>query len=70
MKKNIGNTDRIIRIVLAITLSILVATHVISGTVGIVLLLVSIALVVTSMIRTCPLYLPFGIRTFKKETQK
>ncbi|WP_366799901.1 DUF2892 domain-containing protein [uncultured Cytophaga sp.] len=65
--KNIGNTDRIIRIAIAIVISILFATDIISGTLGIILLLVAIVLVVTSMISTCPLYLPFGISTCKKE---
>lgn len=68
--KNIGNTDRIIRIAIAIVISILFATDVISGTLGIILLLVAIVLVVTSMISTCPLYLPFGISTRNKEAQK
>nr|WP_299247592.1 DUF2892 domain-containing protein [uncultured Cytophaga sp.] len=67
MMKNIGNTDRIIRIAIAIVISILFATDIISGTLGIILLLVAIVLVVTSMISTCPLYLPFGISTCKKE---
>ncbi len=66
MKKNIGTVDKAIRILLTITIAGLYLTHLISGTVAIVLLVLAIILVVTSFVGICPLYLPFGLSTRKK----
>jgi len=63
MKKNMGNADRIIRVILAIIIAVLYYTNVISGTVGIVLLVLGGVFVLTSLISFCPLYAPFGIKT-------
>lgn len=72
MKKNIGNTDRIIRILVAIVIAGLYFAGQISGTLAIIGLALSAIFIITSLIGTCPLYLPFGISTFKKgqETSK
>ena len=67
MKKNMGNADRIIRILIAFVIIVLYFTNIISGTVAIVLLLLSVAFIVTSFIGTCPLYFPFSIRTIQKK---
>ncbi|MFY9154053.1 MAG: DUF2892 domain-containing protein [Prolixibacteraceae bacterium] len=67
MKKNMGSADRIIRAIVAAILAILYFTGVVSGTVGIVLLVLSGVFVLTSLISFCPLYFPFGIHTNKKE---
>lgn len=66
MKPNMGNEDRILRIVAAIVIAVLYLTHVISGTVGIVLLVLATVFVLTSLVSFCPLYLPFGISTRRK----
>ncbi|MGJ8682997.1 MAG: YgaP family membrane protein [Nonlabens sp.] len=63
MKKNIGTIDRIIRVLLAVVVSVLFFTNVISGTVGIVLLAVGGVLLATSFINFCPLYSILGINT-------
>lgn len=68
MKKNIGSTDRIIRILAALTVIVLYATGTIGGTLAIVLLVVAGIFILTSFIGVCPLYLPFGISTRKKES--
>ena len=65
MKKNMGNTDRIIRVLLAVIMGILYFTNVVTGTLGIVLLVLAAVFVLTSFISFCPLYAPFGIRTCK-----
>jgi len=65
MKKNMGSADRIIRLIIAAIVVTLYFTNVISGTLGIVLIVVAGIFVLTSMISTCPLYLPFGISTRK-----
>jgi hypothetical protein len=67
MKKNMGSADRIIRILLAIAIAILYFTHQISGTAAIILGALAIIFVATSFISFCPLYLPFGISTRKKQ---
>ena len=67
MKKNMGNIDKIIRILIAIVVIVLYFTHQISGTLAIVGLVISGIFILTSFISFCPLYLPFGISTRKKE---
>ena len=67
MKKNIGTIDKVIRILLAITFLTLYFTHVITGVLAIILLILSGTLILTSLISFCPLYLPFGLKTFRKK---
>jgi uncharacterized membrane protein len=67
MKKNMGTIDKTIRILVAVVVVILYFTHVISGVLAIVLLALSAIFVVTSLISFCPLYLPLGLSTRKKE---
>ncbi len=67
MKKNMGLADKIIRILIAAVVVILYFTNVISGTLGIVLLILSGIFILTSLISFCPLYFPFGISTRKKK---
>lgn len=62
-----GSADKIIRIALATLVAILYFTNVINGTVAIVLGILAGIFVLTSFISFCPLYLPFGISTFKKK---
>lgn len=63
MKKNMGNTDRIVRVLIAIIVATLYFTEIISGTLGIVLLILSGIFVLTSLVSFCPIYAPFGIKT-------
>lgn len=65
MKQNVGYTDRIIRIIIAIIFALFYFTKLITGTAGIVMLILSGILFLTAFIKTCPLYLPFGINTCK-----
>ncbi|WP_420572770.1 YgaP family membrane protein [Kordia sp.] len=66
MKKNMANADRIIRVLITITVTILYFTNVISGTLGIVLVGIAAVLLLTSFINFCPLYSIFGISTRKE----
>ncbi len=66
MKKNMGITDRIVRVLIALLVVILYFTNFITGTMAFVLLALSGIFVLTSLVSFCPLYLPFGIRTCKK----
>jgi hypothetical protein len=67
MKKNMGNTDRLIRIIIAIVFSVLYFTGTVTGTVGIVLLVLGGVFVATSFISFCPLYTLVGINTCPTE---
>jgi hypothetical protein len=67
MKKNMGTTDKIIRIILAVIIAVLYFTNVIPGTLGIILLVLAVIFLATSFISFCPLYLPFGISTCKRD---
>lgn len=66
MKKNMGLTDKLIRIIAAIVIAVLYFTNQISGTTAIILGVIAVAFVATSFISFCPLYIPFGISTCKK----
>ncbi|MCF8464659.1 MAG: DUF2892 domain-containing protein [Flavobacteriales bacterium] len=67
MKKNMGSADRIIRIIVAAVFAALYFTGTVTGTVGIILLVLGGVFLLTSFIGTCPLYLPFGISTCAKK---
>jgi hypothetical protein len=69
MKKNMGFIDKVIRILIALVVVILYFLNIISGTIAIVLLIISGIFILTSLIGFCPLYLPFGINTGKKATE-
>lgn len=62
-----GTTDKIIRIALAALVAILYFTNVITGTIGIVLLVLAAVFVLTSLISFCPLYPILGMNTTKKK---
>jgi len=63
MKKNMGGTDRILRIFLAVVFAVLYFTGTVGGTIGLVLLILGAIFLATSLVSFCPLYLPFGIST-------
>lgn len=67
MKKNMGTIDKVIRILIAVVVVVLWLTNILSGTVAIILLALSAIFVVTSLLSFCPLYIPFGLSTKKKE---
>jgi len=65
MKKNMGSTDRFIRIIAALAVLGLYYFNVIEGTIAYVLLALSAIFVLTSSISFCPLYSIFGLNTCK-----
>ncbi|HWS59879.1 MAG TPA: DUF2892 domain-containing protein [Flavobacterium sp.] len=67
MKKNMGSTDKVIRILIALIIGVLYYTEIISGTIALVLGIFAVIFVLTSLISFCPLYLPLGISTCKKK---
>jgi hypothetical protein len=67
MKANMGTADKAIRILVALVLIALYFTGQISGTAAIISLAFAGIFIATSFMSFCPLYLPFGISTRKKE---
>lgn len=67
MTKNMGSLDKAIRLVPAAVFVALYFTNVVSGTLGIVLLVLAGVFVLTSFIGSCPLYLPFNLSTRKEK---
>lgn len=63
MKKNMGNADRIIRTIIAVVIAVLYFTGTITGTLGLVLLVLAGIFVLTSLVSFCPLYTLFGLNT-------
>ena len=70
MKKNMGNTDKVIRLLIALVIVVLHFANVLTGTWAIILYIVAAVLILTSILGICPAYLPFGISTLKKEEKK
>ncbi|HMR90074.1 MAG TPA: DUF2892 domain-containing protein [Saprospiraceae bacterium] len=63
MTKNMGTTDKIIRLVLAAVVAALYFTGTISGTLALVLGVFAIIFALTSLVSFCPLYSIVGINT-------
>ena len=61
--KNMGTTDRVIRVSIALAIAVAYFTGVISGTFTIILGVIAIVFILTSLFSTCPGYMPFGIST-------
>ncbi|MBK9052752.1 MAG: DUF2892 domain-containing protein [Chloroflexi bacterium] len=66
-KPNMGNTDRIVRLGLALLVAVLYFTGVISGTLALILGILAVVFALTSFVAFCPLYLPFGLSTLGKK---
>jgi hypothetical protein len=63
MTINMGKADRIVRPLIAIAFIALYFTGTVTGTLGIVLLVLAGVFILTSLVGTCPLYTLFGIQT-------
>lgn len=70
MKKNMGKTDKLTRLVLTALIGVLYYSNVITGTLGIVLLVLAGVFLLTSFINFCPLYAPFGLSTRSAKEKK
>jgi hypothetical protein len=65
MKTNMGGADRVIRVILAVVFAVLFFTGTVTGTFGIVLLVLGGVFLATSVISFCPLYTIVGMNTCK-----
>ena len=63
MKKNMGTIDKVVRVTIAAIIAILYFTNIITGTLGIVLLILAGVFALTSLISFCPIYSIFGLST-------
>jgi hypothetical protein len=68
MIKNMGNLDRIIRLTIVLAIGVAFALGKISGVLALVLGVVGLAFLLTSLVGTCPIYMPFGLSTRLKKT--
>ena len=67
MKTNMGKTDRLLRLVLAVVFGILSWQGVGGETGKWVFVLLGIVMAATSLVRFCPLYTLIGLKTNKGE---
>ena len=67
MKKNLGIIDRVIRILIAGVVTVLYFKGIISGTLGIILLILAGVFVLTSFLSFCPIYWTLGLSSRPKE---
>lgn len=65
INKNMGQADRIIRLILAAIFVILYFTGTVSGVLGVILLVLAVIFVLTSVVSFCPLYTLFNLSTRK-----
>jgi hypothetical protein len=66
MKHNMGTLDRTIRLLIAAAIAGLYFTGNISGLAAIILGILAVVFIATSLLGSCPLYLPFGLSTRKE----
>ncbi|KIX20410.1 transmembrane protein [Flavobacterium sp. 316] len=70
MKKNIGNGDRFLRIIIGVIALILGLSGSIDGTLKWIVLVLGLVMVVTSSIQFCGIYALLGINTCKVKHHK
>jgi len=58
-----GVTDRMIRLCIAVAVAVLYITHLITGAIGLVLLILVSIFFATSIVAFCPLYSVLGVNT-------
>ena len=63
MKKNMGNVDRVIRILLTVVFVSLYYTDIVTGTLGIALVALGVIFTLTSFVSFCPIYAIVGINS-------
>lgn len=66
MKKNMGTVDRTLRLIAVAAIAVLYFTGAIGGTLAAVLGVIALAFLVTSLVGSCPAYLPLKFSTRKE----
>lgn len=67
MKKNVGKTDKLIRIIVAVVLVGLNLGGILVGTIGTIALIVGVIAALTSFMGVCPAYSLLGTNTNKED---
>ena len=62
-----GKADKIVRVLIAVLFTVLFLNHVVTGVMGVILVILAGVFLLTSVVGTCPLYLPFKINTNHKK---
>ncbi|MBJ2176373.1 DUF2892 domain-containing protein [Aureibaculum sp. A20] len=70
MTKNLGKIDRIIRIIIFIVMTTLYFSKTVTGTIGLILLLLGGIALLSSLVSFSPVYEIFGISTYKDKDLK
>tara|TARA_R110002051_G_scaffold48308_2_gene95350 strand:- start:106021 stop:106227 length:207 start_codon:yes stop_codon:yes gene_type:complete len=65
MRKNMGSTDRFIRIFIAVALLTTFYTDTVTGTLGYIMAAVAGILILTTFVSFCPIYTFIGVNTCK-----
>lgn len=63
MKKNMGNVDRIVRLILAAVFGYLFFSGAVTGVLGYTLVALGVIFILTSYLSFCPLYTLVGLST-------
>ncbi len=67
MQKNMGVLDRVIRLVIAVVLFVLHFKYTFPNSLDMFIQIMALFFIVTSGLRFCPFYVPFGISTIKDD---
>jgi len=70
MTKNMGTTDKMIRIGIALVIALLYWQNIISGTLALVLIGVAVIFLLTSTVSFCPIYKILGISSCPIDSKK
>ena len=65
MKRNMSNIDRIVRVIVAALFAYLYFGGVVTGGLGIVLVILGAVFLLTSVVSFCPIYAIFKLSTYK-----
>jgi len=67
MKKNLGKTDRIVRVLLGLLLGLGYFTGMVEGTIATVVLVLAVVMFATAALSFCPIYAVLGLSTCPAE---
>ncbi len=67
MTRNMSNIDRIVRVILSAIFAYLYFAGLVSGALGVILVVLGAVFLVTAFVGFCPLYAPFKFSTIKNQ---
>lgn len=65
MKRNMSNTDRIVRVIVAALFAYLYFGGIVTGALGVILVVLAAVFLLTSVVSFCPLYTLVKFSTYK-----